>query len=682
MARTLIRAALLLALASASAAQQNPSAWVVGGQRGAPWAASAQRFIALDDSTRPGALQLQELPAGINLLRERVRFSAEIPRNIFGYKWSFNRSRYRIEGDTLLLGWHPRLWIGGGAAAQGIRSLVDGDELNPSFTNAQPAADRVAPETWITIDLGVPLPVDSVSFFPPQNGLTSSGQRLRDQYPQAYELSRAELPVEWLLYEDETSSTGSTRYHPLDEVLASTFSNNQSVVGLRFPLHFTRFLRFRFGGVKSTSILSEIKAFGQGFPAQGRYLSQPRAFDQPVSFGAVTWKFTKYRLVEGQAVEDPAAPVAFTLRSRSGTDADPVAHYVFDELGRQQEVDRITYFKATPPNDSFEDGLPNFRAALGDDIGNWNAWSIAYQASGDQLRSSDGRQFLQFAFEITTADPLAFGVLDSLAFQVAPLLADSVLAEVSLEGQPEPPAAGIAVPLGVDTVFVYDLRATFGGGQQGFDGVELDVPAGTRFLNLEIDGRPAAEGTDFSLLPSGSAQLAFAFPQAFRTDTALRVRFRSALFQPSAFFGGNVLNRDPQLQALPQSIEAGDARAEVRSDRIQVVATQLDLQVLGQVRLQPATLTPNGDGVNDQARVELPVFGVDLARIEVEVRDLSGRRVAQVGSFAGGAGRYAPAWGGADASGKPVPPGLYLVVVKVAVDEGTFTAVKPIAVVY
>jgi hypothetical protein len=681
MGRTLTRAALVLALASAAAAQA-PSSWVVGGQRGDSWDGAALRWIALDDTTRPGAVQLQELPAGINLLRERVRSSAVTPRNIFLYKWSFNRGRLGMEGDTLHLGWHPRLWQGGAAEATGIRSLVDGDELTPSFTNSQPAADRPSAVVWFTLDLGVPLPIDSASFFPPQNGLTAAGLRLRDQYPQAYEVSRAEQPVEWLLYEDETSSTGSSRYHPLDEVLASTFSNNQSVVALSFPLRFTRFLRFRFGGVKSTDILSEIKAFGRGFPAEGRYLSRPHAFGQPVSFGQVTWHFTRYRLVGGQVVEDPAAPVAFVLRTRSGTDDDPQAYYIFDELGRQVEVDRDTYYGVEPPKTSVDDGLPNFRAALTEDVGNWNAWSIAYPQSGDEIRSSDGRQFFQFSFTITTADPMAFGVLDSLSFQTAPLLADSVLAEVSLDGLPEPPGGRIEVPLGVDTVFVYDLRVASRGAGQGFDAVELDVPANTRFLGLEIAGAPAAEGEDFELLPSAADRLAFAFPRPFIAGASLRVRFRSALFHSSAFFGGNILNRDPAAQSLPQSIEAGDARPEVKSDRIQVVATQLDLRVLGQVRLLPALFTPNGDGANDQTLVELPVFGVEQARIEVEVWDLSGRRVARIAALDGGAGRYQPRWAGRDDQGNLVPPGLYLVKVRVAVDEGDFTSLHPVAVVY
>ena len=62
-----------------------------------------------------------------------------------------------------------------------------------------------------------------------------------------------------------------------------------------------------------------------------------------------------------------------------------------------------------------------------------------------------------FALRIATEQPFAFGVLDSVAFEVSPLLADSVLAEVSLAGPlPDP-----KVPLGVDTTFVYDIRTVF-----------------------------------------------------------------------------------------------------------------------------------------------------------------------------------------------------------------------------
>ena len=662
-------------LQTAAHAQQVPSAWVIGGQSGVPWAEPVLHWIALDDSTRDGALQLQEIPSDQNVLGERVRLSAVTPRNIFQFKWTVNKGRYALEADTLLLGWHPRVWYGGGANATGSRTLVDGDELTPGLTTAS---------NWVTLDLGVPIAVDSVVFFPPQNGFNSNGDRLRDLFHEAYEVSRTNEAAEWLLFEDETISTGSAGYHALDEIIASTFSNSQSIVGLSMPLRFTRFIRFKLGGVGSSGVLTEIKAFGAGYPAEGRYVSRPHFFDQPVSLGKITWEFTKYRKTgSGEIVEDPAAPVQLIIRTRAGDDPDPEAYFIYDELGRKIEVDRETFFDAQPPRGIFDEGLAAYRAAVTDDIGNWNAWSIAYRNSGDEIRSSDGREYLQFQFDITTEDPLAFGVLDSLAFELSPLLADSVLAEVSLEGQPEPPGKLIEVPLGVDTVFVYDLRTVFSDNRKpGFDGIELDVPLGAQFLDMEIDGAPAVEGEDFSLLSRAEGRLAFAFPHRFTEDASFRVRFRSAIFQASVFLGGNIVDLDPETVNLPQSIEGGDARADVSSDDIQVVSAQTRLTVLGNLRLDPPVLTPNGDGINDETEIDFAVFGVEEAGIQVGIYDLSGRLVADLSGMNAGAGRYQPTWDGKDGSGSLVPPGLYLVRVEVDVDEDTFAELRSVAVVY
>ncbi|MEW6751355.1 MAG: FlgD immunoglobulin-like domain containing protein [Candidatus Latescibacterota bacterium] len=664
-------------------AQSLPSAWVVGGQTGDRWNQAAQVWIALDDSARPGALQLTQIPPGQNVLRESVRSSASLARNLLGYRWSSARSRYVMGVDTLVLGWHPRIWYGGSATATGNRTLVDGDELTVAYQHAPAAAARTSAITWITLDLGVPVPLDSLVFFPPQNGLTTWGQRLRDLYPEAYEASRTTEPLEWLIYDDEEASTGSNRYHVLGEILGSASSSNQSVVSLSFPLRFTRFLRIRLGGVASTTVLAEIKAFGRGFAQEGRFVSVPRSFGQPVSLGRVTWKFTRYRMArDGQVYEDPAAPVELAVRTRAGTDPDPQAYLIYDEVGRQVEVDRQIYYEAHPPRGSFEEGLSGFRAALTDDIGNWNAWSIPYPESGAQIRSSDGRQYLQFRMEMTTADPLAFGVLDSLAFEISPLLADSVVAEVSLEGQPRPPGRLIEVPLGVDTVFVYDLRTVFGAARPGFDAFELDVPLGTRFLGLEIDGQPASEGEDYALMPETGSSLGIALGQRYTTDTSFRVRLRGAIYQPSVFFGGNLLNRDAEVTALPQSIEAGDARPDVASDGIQVVSSQTRLTVLGSLHLGPGVLTPNGDGINDQMPIQFTVFGVEQAVFRVRVYDLAGRLVATLAEERTGAGSYRPTWDGKDASGSLVSPGAYLVRVEVDVDRDTFSRIQPIAVAY
>ena len=673
---------LVLLLISGPLAAQTPSAWVVGGTSGEPWAAAAERWIALDDSVHAGAIQPRAIPLGHTVTRQLVRTGiATTQRNLFGYRWSLHKGPRQIEADTLEVGWHPRLWQGGGTnalAAEVMRGLVDGDELTASFTHRARADGRPNSVQFITLDLGVPVPVDSIVFFPPQTGLTSDNQRQRELFARAYEVSRTNVPVEWLIFEDETTSTGSSGYHPLDEILASTFANNTSVVSLATDLRFTRFLRFKFGETSTTTLLAEIEVFGRGYPQEARYISAPHSFGQAVSLGRVAWKFTRYRLLPSGAITaDPTAPVQLNLQTRAGFDDNPKTYFIFDDLGRLLEVDEDTYFDSPRVVERFSEGIAGFRAKRDDDIENWNNWSVNYQASGDEIRSSDGAEFLQFRFTITTEDPLTFGVLDSLAFEISPLLADHALAEIALDGRTGADGA-VEVPLGVAQRFAYHIR-TEAGNRTGFDGIELEVPPASRFLDLTIDDQPAAEGEDFFLAASDE-QLRFTFPAAFQEDKAFRVRFQGAVFQPSVFLASRLFNTS--AASLPQSIEAGDAHADVASNSIQVVSSDEALGILGAIGLSAPVVTPNGDGANDQVAIGFDLFGVAGGTLRVEVRDLSGRRCAAILAAQAAAGPYALQWDARDERGDLVPVGLYLIRVAVEVDHGTFARLAAVGVAY
>jgi hypothetical protein len=683
----------LLVLQASAFGQSSVSTWVIGGDNGDTWQQSVERSIALDDTTRAGSIQPQEIPRGHNVLREVTRTTGlQSSKNVFGYTYNLSKGPITLEGDTLKLGWNPRMWDAGGREAGTIaisRGLFDGDGLTPAFLHAERVDGTPTLDKYFTIDMGIPVPIDSVSFYPPQSGLAEDGRRQRSLFPVAYEVSRANTPVDWLIFEDENTAAGTVGYHPLEEILGSTFTNNTSIVSLTPTLRFTRFLRFKFGGVVSTGMLAEVEAFGRGFPAESRYVSKPRSFDEQVSLGKITWKFTKYRQASsGEVLLDPSAPVELLLRTRTGVDEDPLDYFIFDELGRQIPVDRESYFAGPPPRSQFEissvnsGGLAGFRASRSDDITNWNTWSVPYRASGDEIRSSDGRSFFQFRFEIVSEDPLAFGVLDSVAFEVSPVLADSVVAEISLDGVLDGKRGAISVPLGVDTLFTYDIRTVSGTGTRpGFDGVELDVPASAQFVSLELDGNPLADGADYSVeVSDGRLRLILAEPIV--DDSAMRLRFRSAIYQASLFLEGRIFNSDEQAANLPQSIESGDARSDVESNGIQVVATRIEDSVLGEITLSTPVITPNGDEINDETVITFNLFGVSAAGLTVEVYDLAGRRLASLFDVVGRAGPYGPAWNGQDENGQQVTPGIYLIRVSVDVDDGTQTQVQPVAVVY
>ena len=249
--------------------------------------------------------------------------------------------------------------------------------------------------------------------------------------------------------------------------------------------------------------------------------------------GRVHWGFTRYRQTSsGEIVADPNAPVHLELQTRAGFDDQPKTFFIFDDLGRPSEVDETTYFKSPRVVERFSEGISGFRAMRGDDADNWNTWSVPYQASGDEIRSSDGAQYLQFKFKIRTEDPMAFGVLDSIAFEISPLLADSALADISLgENQIADQSPRVEVPLGVQRSFAYDLRTVAGENRTGYDTIELDGPAAAQFNGLEIDGNTAIEGNDFSL-QAANGQFRIFFPETVRQDRSIRLILAVLSFKP------------------------------------------------------------------------------------------------------------------------------------------------------
>ncbi len=664
------------------------TSWVVGGQGGEPWANAVQQWIALDDSVQPGSVQPLQLKKGANLIREPVRTSPTSRQlSRFGYRWTIHKGPRQIEADTLQVGWHPRLWDNGEVNARANNlSLVDGDELTAAIThNRSDAQERKGDPSGLifyTIDLAVPVPIDSIVFFPPQSGINSENQRQRELFPSSFEVSRTNMPVEWLIFEDETTSVGSAGYHALDDIVATAFANNKSIVSLSTDLAFTRFLRFRWGQELRTILVAEIKAFGRGYPQEARYVSAPHFFGTPVSLGRVDWSFTRYREApSGEIFEDPDAPVELVLRTRAGSDEYPTDYFIFDDLGRSLLVDKTTYFRAPRVDGRFSEGVPGFRARRADDITNWNNWSVPYERSGAENRSSDGSKYLQFSFEIVTEDPMTFGVLDSLSFEVSPLLADSAIAEVSLDGVPLSSQGEVEVPMGVDTLFAYDLRTVAGDtALSGYDGVELSLPAGARFVDLEIEGVAATEGTDFELTQETN-RIALTFPAVIQQDRAMRIRFRSAIFQASQFLEARISNSGVGDQ-LPQSIEAGDARDDVNSNGVQVIASDTRFGVLRDIRLSTPVVTPNDDEINDDTRILFDLFGVQDGVFRVEVFDLAGRRVRNILADRASSGAFGAVWDGTDDDRQVVAPGMYLIRVEIDVDEGTVTRVEPVAVAY
>jgi flagellar hook assembly protein FlgD len=88
------------------------------------------------------------------------------------------------------------------------------------------------------------------------------------------------------------------------------------------------------------------------------------------------------------------------------------------------------------------------------------------------------------------------------------------------------------------------------------------------------------------------------------------------------------------------------------------------------VVVRPPVFSPNGDGINDEARFEFKVVRVgDDSPAEVWVYDLSGRRVRRlVDQRKVSTGVRALSWDGRNQAGDIVPPGIYYARLRVATE--------------
>ncbi len=172
------------------------------------------------------------------------------------------------------------------------------------------------------------------------------------------------------------------------------------------------------------------------------------------------------------------------------------------------------------------------------------------------------------------------------------------------------------------------------------------TPAAYRSLSRTERGSVVAAGN--------LMRVTFAAP-VYRNGTTLVLAARNS--------GGGT---DPD--APWQTIEAGDATPALDGNTLSI-GVPIRLAALSDVSISPNPFTPNGDGINDAARIGLSVFKITTTReLGVSIHSLDGRRVwSQKQAVSGGA--HTVQWTGVDNAGQSVPPGMYICRIELDVDS-------------
>jgi hypothetical protein len=419
-----------------------------------------------------------------------------------------------------------------------------------------------------------------------------------------------------------------------------------------FPPQKIRYLKHYFpssqegtrAGWSRFALISEYQVYGEGYPAEVRLRSPFLDLGGVKNTTSIDW-----------LAEQPPG-TRLEVYTRSGNEIVQEVHY-FDKKGK--EITQKKWEK-TPAT---QRGPVDTSLAVG---GDWSPWSEAYTTSGELFRSPSPRQYVQLEIRLLSEDPQAGVTVKGIYLNAENPIALQTAGEVHPQ----------QVRPGQKVEFTYFIRPTFGGRSQGFNQVDLQASVPVEFSRLQVGGQ--AVRVDTLVTAEG---FVVKLPAVVKQEEAVALSFWAAIYQNRTRFDAFLSNSQLGKGVL-QRVDEGDASQAVDSQSISV-SLPVNAELLDNVVLVPAVLTPNGDGVGDELRLDFDVLKLSSPRpIGVYLCDLAGRRVRELDALEGVAGHYRSTWDGKDQERRLVAPGTYVVRIEVEGDFGARAVYRIVHVAY
>ena len=524
---------------------------------------------------------------------------------------------------------------------------VDGDPTTYMWP-ADLLEDRLNPK--LVFFMGAPFPLNRVVVYP------------RPDHPERY----VENYTLYAWREGEVMGLGRNSGNGL--ILKRDKENRDPLIDIRFPTVVVDRLMFNIDNFDEPYManrmweIAEFEVYGQGYVPRGVYLSKPFKLEEVSSLGQISFLGFEER------------DAKLRIRTRSGSDDDPNRYWRF--TGRGDETSFLND-KGRPLTLSEYNNLQSGKGGITTDLNNWTFWSGPYDLAdslGSPITSPSPRQFFQLQLEFLP-NGLSGAWVDFLEFYItSPPVAGQVIGEIW-------PTEVIP---GQETPFVYAMLPIFKGGEIGFDRLLLETTGQFTSVDSVRINEDRLQDGEWELLESLKDQrMVLAVPRMDRTKSGrlLEVFFQGRAFSFGTVFSGQVFDSERPFE-VGQFVEDGDATFRLDSNQ-RAVGIKLDGNIVSKVAAVPGVITPNGDGFNDQLGIDYTLLRLaDAGLVEVDIFDLSGRRVRQIYRGRSQSGRYTQIWNGKSDDGQVVTPGIYLYRVKVDTDAGQEQRSNLVSVVF